>query len=75
MNQELASYSQAKGHSGTISPDTLKALIDSAILTFTRNAMGRELMHTYPVYTESLLYADDILARHGCKWSLIGEFH
>ena len=35
--------------------------------------MGRELMHTYPAYTESLLYADDILARHGCKWSLIGE--
>ena len=37
--------------------------------------MGRELMHTYPVYTESLLLADDILARHGCEWSLIGKFH
>ena len=37
--------------------------------------MGRELMHTYPVYTESLLRADEILSRHGCEWSLIGKFH
>lgn len=35
--------------------------------------MGRELMHTYPVYTESLLLANDVLASHGCEWSLIGE--
>ena len=55
-------------------PDTLKALISRAILTLVRNAMGRELMHTYPVYTESLLFADDILARLGCEWSLIGKF-
>ncbi|KAL8706673.1 MAG: hypothetical protein Q9201_000307 [Fulgogasparrea decipioides] len=36
-------------------------------------AMGRELMHTYPVFLESLLYADDILTSCGCKWSLVGE--
>ncbi|KAL8887313.1 MAG: hypothetical protein Q9215_005100 [Flavoplaca cf. flavocitrina] len=36
-------------------------------------AMGRELMHTYPVYTESLLLANDVLASHGCEWSLIDE--
>ena len=74
MNQELASYSQVKEPSGTICPDMPGPLIDSAVLTLTRNAMGRELMHTYPTYIESLLYADDILSRHGCKWSLIGEY-
>lgn len=36
--------------------------------------MGRELMHIYPVYAESLIRADDILAKHGCEWSLISEF-
>lgn len=37
--------------------------------------MGRELMHTYPVYAESLLRADAILAQYGCEWSLIGKLH
>ena len=37
--------------------------------------MGRELMHIYPVYTESILRADDVLARQGCEWSLIGKLH
>lgn len=56
-------------------PRTLKALIKDVIFTLLRNAMGRELMHTYPVYAESLLLADDILASHGCEWSLIGKVH
>lgn len=37
--------------------------------------MGLELMHTYPVYAESLLRADEILASHGWGWSLIGKLH
>lgn len=56
-------------------PHTLNVLFNDVILTLTRNAMGRELMHTYPVYAESLLLADDILARYGCEWSMIGKVH
>ena len=54
--------------------DLLEPPINHVMLTLTRNAMGLELMHTYPVYTESLLYADDILAKSGCEWSLVGKF-
>lgn len=54
-------------------PHTLKALIEEATLILFRHAMGRELMHTYPVYAESLLFADDILTKYGCGWSLIGK--
>ena len=55
-------------------PDALKALIEEAALILFRHAMGRELMHTYPVYAESLLFAHDILTKYGCGWSLIGKY-
>ena len=54
-------------------PDKLKGLVEEAALILFRHAMGRELMHAYPVYAESLLFADDILTKYGCGWSLIGK--
>jgi len=38
-------------------------------------AMGRELIHTYPVFRETLYEADVYLREFGSTWSLIEELH
>ena len=38
------------------------------------HAMGRELIATYPMFTESLRKADIILKEFGAPWSLEGKF-
>ncbi|KAF4995617.1 hypothetical protein FGRMN_5008 [Fusarium graminum] len=37
-------------------------------------AMGRELMPTYPIFSQSIFAADLYLRSLGCPWSLVGEF-
>ncbi|KAF2753079.1 putative polyketide synthase [Pseudovirgaria hyperparasitica] len=37
------------------------------------HAMGRELMQTYPVYTETLQEADAVIKSFGSTWSVVGE--
>jgi acyl transferase domain-containing protein/NADPH:quinone reductase-like Zn-dependent oxidoreductase len=38
-------------------------------------AMGRELIHAYPVFRETLYEADGYLREFGATWSLIEELH
>ena len=49
-----------------------RIVVGAVMLTHDRYAMGRELVRTYPIYAESLLYAESILKLHGCEWSLLG---
>ncbi|KAK1143625.1 Type I Iterative Polyketide synthase (PKS) [Aspergillus melleus] len=37
------------------------------------HAMGRELLHEYPVFAASVKAADEVLREHGATWSLIEE--
>jgi acyl transferase domain-containing protein len=36
------------------------------------HAMARELLHSYPVFSQSIQEATDILMEYGAKWSLYG---
>lgn len=38
------------------------------------HAMGRELIHAYPVFSSSIREADRILKEYGATWSLYGMY-